>query len=80
MLIGNSYGAGGTEFTGTVTLPAAGDVQLSVTYGASLGTTGTFKVPSVGDVKLGVGYGAGGTEFTGTLTGGGGNTYAAIFC
>lgn len=37
------------------------------------GGAGTFAVPAEADVENGVQYGAGGTEFTGTLTGGGGS-------
>ena len=99
---GTSYGAGGTEYTGTLiegiptgdivaaqyvltghdnytggsagtlTLPAVGDVQDGVVYGAAgTGSEGTFAVPAEADVAETVQYGAGGTEFTGTLVSGG---------
>jgi hypothetical protein len=53
---------------GTLALPAAGDVQLAITYGGG-GTefTGTFGVPTAAQVLFGVGFGAAGTEFTGTI-------------
>ena len=57
--------------TGNVVLPAVGDVQTSVTFGASSGLTGTFAVPTEAQVQSGVGFGAAGTEFTGSLSGGG---------
>lgn len=61
--------------TGTLTLPAVGDVQSGVQYGGG-GTeyTGTFAVPAEADVELNVQYGAGGTEFTGTLVVSGGGS------
>lgn len=62
-------------YTGNLTLPAVGDVDLSVQYG-SLGTefTGTLEQPAEADVKLDVQYGAGGAEFTGSLVAGGGGS------
>jgi hypothetical protein len=64
-----SFGASGTEFTGTFTEPGVGNVESGVTYGGG-GTefTGTFGVPAVADVESGVSFGAGGTEFTGTFS------------
>jgi len=49
-------------------LPAVGDVDLGVQFGAA-GTefTGTLVQPNVNDVQDGVNYGAGGTEFDGDL-------------
>lgn len=63
---GVSYDSG--SLVGTLTLPAVGDVQSGVQFGAG-GTeyTGTFTSPSVGDVQSGVSYGADGTEYTGTF-------------
>lgn len=50
------------------TLPAVGDVQSGVQYGAG-GTefTGTFAVPTQSQVLNTVGFGASGTEFTGNV-------------
>lgn len=61
---------GGGIFTGNLVLPAVGDVELAVNYGAS-GTefTGTFVVPTEAQVQLAVQYGAGGVEFTGNFVG-----------
>ena len=61
---------GGGIYTGNLVLPAVGDVELAVNYGAS-GTefTGTFVVPTEAQVQLAVSYGASGTEFTGTFVG-----------
>jgi hypothetical protein len=78
-----TFGPTGADFTGTVVVgggvgyPAVGDVQLSVVYGASNEFIGTLALPTEAQVQSGVGYGAGGTEFTGTLTtGGGGDQWA----
>jgi len=62
-----SYNDGGS--TGTLALPAVGDVQSGVGYGED-GTefAGTFDVPAEADVEDGVGYGEDGVEFTGTVT------------
>ena len=57
----------------TETFPAAGDVDLGVTYGPTgADYTGTLVQPAQSDVRLGTTYGANGTEFTGSLAGGGG--------
>ncbi len=61
---------GGGLFIGNLVLPAVGDVELAVNYGAS-GTefTGTFVAPTEAQVQLAVQYGASGTEFTGVFVG-----------
>ena len=64
--------------TGNVVLPAVGDVQSPVTFGASSALIGTFIVPTIDQVKSGIGYGASGTEFTGILSGGGTGTSYSI--
>lgn len=63
------------NLTGTLELPAVGDVDLGVGFGDG-GTefSGTLVVPAEGDVRSGTGYGAGGTEFTGSMAAGGGGT------
>jgi hypothetical protein len=54
--------------TGSLTLPAVGNVRNAVDYGVGgVGSTGTLTLPSAGNVADGVHYGAGGTEYTGTL-------------
>lgn len=55
--------------TGTLALPAAGDVRDGEGYGAA-GTefTGTLELPAASDVRATVGYGEDGTEFEGTVT------------
>jgi hypothetical protein len=67
------FGNSGTDYTGTLTVPAVGDVQDGVTYGAG-GTEyeGTLALPTEAQVESGVGFGAGGTEFEGELVAGGG--------
>jgi hypothetical protein len=67
------FGNSGTDYTGTLTVPAVGDVQDGVTYGAG-GTEyeGTLALPTEAQVEDGVGFGAGGTEFEGELVAGGG--------
>ncbi len=69
VLLGVQFGQGGTQFTGTITLPVAANVRNGITYGPSLGSTGTVVLPDATDVVDGVGYGAGGTEFTGSFAG-----------
>lgn len=66
--LGTTYGGG--LFTGNLVLPAVGDVEFAVNYGAS-GTefTGTFVVPTEAQVELAVQYGAAGVEFTGAFVG-----------
>jgi hypothetical protein len=61
------------DVTGTFGVPAVGDVQDGVTYGAG-GTEyeGTLALPTEAQVEDGVGFGAGGTEFEGELVAGGG--------
>ncbi len=49
--------------------PAVTDVRLGV---ATAGSTGTLALPDQTDVRNGTQYGAGGTEFTGSLSAGGG--------
>lgn len=68
---GEQYGAGGTQFTGNMTLPSGDDVRDGEQYGTS-GTeiTGNLELPLAADVESGVQYGTNGTEFTGTLSGG----------
>lgn len=53
------------------TQPAVGDVQDGVAYNDAA-STGTLTLPTEAQVETGVTYGAGGTEFTGTLSAGGG--------
>jgi hypothetical protein len=62
----------------STSFPAVADVQSGVEYGGADDAsanrlTGTFVVPAAEDVESGVQYGAGGTEFTGTLSVGGGS-------
>lgn len=68
---------------GDVTLPAVGDVEAGVEYGAGGDElTGTFSVPSESEVLIGVGYGEGETEFVGILDrimiAGGGRTASIV--
>ena len=58
-----------SQLTGTLTVPAVGDVQDGVGVDA---TTGTLELPTVAQVESGVSYGAGGSEYTGTLSASGG--------
>lgn len=53
-----SYGEGGTEFTGTLTVdyPAESDVRLGTTYSTF---TGSLSVPAASDVEAGVAVDAG---------------------
>jgi len=60
------------KFYGADLMPAAGDVQDSVSYGGT-DFLGTLVLPTEAQVEDGVGFGADGTEFEGTLAGGGGN-------
>lgn len=53
--------------TGTLDLPAVGDVRAGVTFGAAAEFTGTLGLPAEAEVESGVGYGEDDTEFTGTL-------------
>lgn len=72
---GVMYGAGGTEFEGTVLLPAETDVLNKVEFGAEVfggyEYAGDLILPDVDDVVAGVQYGASGTQYTGTFTCGG---------
>jgi hypothetical protein len=67
------FGNSGADYTGTLTVPAVGDVQDGVAYGAG-GTEyeGTLALPTEAQVEDGVGFGAGGTEFEGEFVGGAG--------
>lgn len=47
--------------------PTAAQVKTGVVFGESDELTGTYAVPSVGNVREGITYGAGGTELEGTL-------------
>jgi hypothetical protein len=58
------------------TFPVEDDVEFGVVYGPTDNLTGTVTLPTEAQVETGVQYGADGTEFTGTLSGGGGNTYS----
>ena len=60
--------------------PSEGDVDNTASDYGPTGTeyTGTFAVPSVGNVVDGVFYGAAGTEFEGTYVGGGSAVYPVI--
>jgi hypothetical protein len=46
---------------------------LDVPLFTGSGDVGTLALPTEAQVESGVGFGTGGTEFTGTLTAGGGN-------
>ena len=67
---GIGYGAGGTQYVGTLVqasdYPVTGNVvaQVSYDFGALVGT---FTVPAANQVLAGVGYGAGGRQYVGTL-------------
>jgi len=67
---GKAIGAmGGVEAAG-ITLPAVGDVQDGVFFGAGAALEGTLELPTEAQVEVGVGFGASGTEFTGEFVGG----------
>lgn len=61
---GEAYTVAGVGYTGTLIVPAAGDVEFGVGVDA---TTGTLVIPAENVVLSDEGYGAGGSEFTGTL-------------
>lgn len=67
VLNGIQFGEGGTEFTGTVVLPAIQNVLLNVAFGAGGAQAGIYTEPNVGDVRLDSTFGPIGTEQVGTL-------------
>jgi hypothetical protein len=73
------YEANANNKTGTCDVPSPSDVLLGVDVDA---TTGTFDEaarnvdPGVANVKLATDYKIQNVDLTGTLSGGGGNTYA----
>lgn len=68
VLDGVQYGpVTGTEFTGNVLLPVAGDVRDGTAFGPNGNGTGTLALPSIDDVRLDVQFGTNGTEFNGDV-------------
>jgi hypothetical protein len=78
VVLGTVYGVGGNSLTGAVTVPSANNVRSGTTFGASLGSTGNMTLPAIGDVASGISYGTNGTQYTGTLSGGGGMTLSQL--
>ena len=62
---GTTFGANGSEYTGTLDLPSINDVENGVTFDGAT-KTGNFVAPAQSNVVTGIGYGSLGTEYTGT--------------
>lgn len=60
-----NYGPTGADYTPLYHAPEASEVISTAVFGPSSSISGTFVVPNVANVLLGVFYGAGGNEFEG---------------